>query len=109
MREAVDLWTLVQRYALRGIIKGYILYRADGSKGQVNEHRPGMDRSVNVATSLAGILDGIIVEQSLEAQAKQHGLKLLVDARDKTQAWCFETYKEQFSRALVCTQDPRKA
>jgi hypothetical protein len=90
------------------VLQGYILYRADTSKGQVNEHRRGMDCSVNVATSLAGILDGIIVDEALEAQAQQHGLKLLMDVRNKTQAWCFETYKDSFNRAMACTQDPRK-
>jgi hypothetical protein len=108
LRGVFDPWALVDRYAKRGLIKGYILYRPDTSKGDVNQHRPGMDCSVNVATSLAGILDGIIVSEALETQARQHGLILLFDARDKTQAWCFETYKDRFNRAMVCTQDPRK-
>src|SRR5258705_77004 len=108
MRGVFDPWTLVYRYTKRGIIKGSSLYRADASKGAINEHRPGMDCSVNVATSLAGILDGIIVDEALEAQAQQHGLKRLIDVRDKSQAWCFETYREQFRRTMVCAQDPRK-
>ncbi len=108
VRGTFGLWELVDRYARRGIIKGYILYRADHSKGELSEHRPAMDCSVNVATSLAGVLDGIIVDEQLEAEARQHGLKLLLDAREKTQAWCFETYKDQFNRHLLCTQDPKK-
>jgi hypothetical protein len=108
MQGVFDPWALVERYARRGLITGYILYRSDRSKGAINEHRPGMDCSVNVATSLAGILDGIIVDEALEAQAQKRGLKLLIDVRDKTQAWCFETYKEQFNRTMACTQDPRK-
>jgi hypothetical protein len=108
LRGDFDPWTLVDRYVKRGIVKGYILYRSDTSKGAINEHRPGMDCSVNVATSLAGILDGIIVDEVLEPQAQQRGLKRLVDVRDKSQAWCFETYREQFSRTMVCTQDPQK-
>jgi hypothetical protein len=108
MRGEFGLWPLIERYAKRDIIKGYILYRADTSKGQLNEYRRGMDCSVNVATSLAGVLNGIIVDETLEPQARRLGLKLLLDARDKTQAWCFETYKSQFNRAMLCTQDPRK-
>src|SRR5436190_3060972 len=73
-RGVVDSWTLVERYAKQGIIKGYILYRADTSKGMLNEHRSGIDCSVNVATSLAGILDGIIVDEALEPKAQQYGL-----------------------------------
>jgi hypothetical protein len=108
LRGTFALWNLVDRYVTNGIIKGYILYRWDRSKGDFNEHRPGMDCSVNVATSLAGLLDGIVVDESLEREAKRHGLKLLMDVRDKTQAWCFETYRNQFNRHILCTQDPRK-
>jgi len=109
MRGTFSPWDLVERYAKQGLIKGYILYRSDASKGELNEHRPGMDCSVNVATSLAGLLDGIIVDEGLEAETKAHGLRLLLDVRDKSQAWCFETYKDRFNRRMLCTQDPRKS
>jgi hypothetical protein len=108
MRGAFGPWDLVDRYAKKGFIKGYILYRSDHSRGEYNQHRPGSDCSVNVATSLAGLLGGIIVDEGLRGAAEEHGLKLLMDVRDKTQAWCFETYKNQFNRRMVCTQDPRK-
>jgi hypothetical protein len=108
MRGTFGPWDLVDRYAKQGLIKGYILYRSDSSKGETSQHRPGMDYSVNIATSLAGILDGIIVDESLEGEARAHGLTMLLDVRDKTQAWCFETYKDRFNRRMVCTQDPRK-
>jgi hypothetical protein len=101
-------WDLVDRYTKQGIIKGYILYRSDKSKGENNANRSGMNCSVNVATSLAGLLDGIIVDEDLEKEAKAHGLKLLLDVREKTQTWCFQTYKNQFNRRMLCTQDPRK-
>ena len=101
-------WNLVERYTKMGVIKGYILYRRDRSKGEINAYRPGMDCSVNVATSLAGLLDGIIVDEELEKDAKAHGLDLLLDAREKTQQWCFQTYQDQFNRRMLCTQDPRK-
>jgi len=101
-------WDLVDRYAKRGLIKGYILYRSDSSLGQINTYRPGMDCSVNVATSLAGLLDGIIVDEELEKTAQAYGLARLLDARGKSQAWCFESYLTQFQRAMLCTQDPKK-
>ncbi len=100
-------WGLVDRYTKRGIIKGYILYRSDKSKGENNADRPGMNCSVNIATSLAGILDGVIVDEDLEKEAKAHGLKLLLDVREKTQLWCFQTYKNQFNHRILCFQDPR--
>ena len=98
---------LIERFAKRGIVKGYILYRADQSQGKINQHRPGMDCSANVATSLAGLLDGIIVDESLEKIAQKLGLKLLLDARDKSQEWVFETYRDRFTRKMLCTMDPR--
>jgi len=100
-------WELVDRYTKEGIIKGYILYRRDQSMGRNNTDRPGMNCTVNVATSLAGLLDGIIVDEELEPAAKAHGLKLLLDVREKSQLWCFQTYKNQFNRRVLCFQDPR--
>lgn len=104
---AFEPWALVDHYAKQGIIKGYILYRSDKSKGDHNAKLPGMNYSANVATSLAGLLDGIIVDEDLEPTAKTHGLKLLLDVRERTQLWCFETYKNQFNRRMLCFQDPR--
>jgi hypothetical protein len=104
---AFQPWDLADHFAKQGIIKGYILYRSDKSIGENNTDRSGMDCSVNVATSMASLLDGIIVDEDLEKQAKAHGLKLLLDARDKTQAWCFKTYQNLFNRRMICFQDPR--
>ena len=101
-------WELVDRYSRAGIVKGYILYRLDRSVGELNAHRPAMNCSVNVATSLAGLSNGVIVAEELQEQAQAHGLTLLLDVREKTQAWCFQTYQHQFNRRLLCTQDPRK-
>lgn len=105
-------WELVDRYVQRGIIKGYILYKYDVTppkdKNKPDKESEGTDRSVNVATSLAGLLGGIIIDEALEPQAKARGLKLLMDVRDKTQLWCFETYQSQFNRRLLCHQTPRK-
>ena len=100
-------WELGKRFAARGVIKGYILYSQDTSTGGTSSHRAGMDRSVNVATSLAGVLDGIVVEESLEKEAIANGLTLLFDVRGKSQSWCFENYKDRFHRRLLCAQDPR--
>lgn len=104
---AFQPWDLVDHFAKQGIIKGYILYRSDKSLGENNTDRTGMDCSVNVATSMAGLLDGIIVDEDLEKEAKAHGLKLLLDVREKSQSWCFKTYQNLFNRRMICFQDPR--
>ena len=105
--ETLTSWELVKRFVKHGVIKGYILYSQDKSPGRTSDHRKGMDRSVNVATSLAGILDGVIVEESLEKEAIENGLTLLMDVREKSQSWCFENYSDRFNRRLLCAQDPR--
>lgn len=108
-RGAVALWSLINEYARSGVVKGYILYRADTSVEKDGEkYRPGMDVSVNIATSLAPILGGVIIGEGLEAEARRRGLPLLIDVRGKTQQWCFDTYRDRFRRDLLCTQDPRK-
>jgi len=89
-----DLWTLLGRYADGRFVKGYILYKSDSS--------------LAVATSLAGILGGVIVDEQMQPAAQAHGLKLLLDARDKSPSWCFESYKGRFNRRLICLQDPTK-
>lgn len=106
--DELDSWELVDRYVKKGIIKGYILYRLDTSRVKGNAVRRGTDCSVNVATSLAGLLDGIIVDEGLQDLARAHGLRLLLDARDKSQEWCFQTYKDRFNRRMLCFQDPCK-
>ncbi len=103
------VWELVQRYRDKGLVRGYVLYSFDHSEGGLFTKRPDMDRSVNVATSVAGLLGGILIEEGQEARALELGLKRLLDARGKTPSWCFNTYREQFSRRLLLVQDPKDA
>lgn len=107
-KQPVSSWELTERFAKQGIVKGYILYALDNSHREINTHAVGMNCSVNIATSLAGVLDAVIVDESIEPQAVAHGLKRLLDVRDKTQAWCFETYRDELNRVMICTQDPKK-
>ena len=110
LRATLEPWELVDRYRRQGLIKGYILYRFDRSKPEAgSKPRQGMDLSVNVATSLAGILGGALIDESLEAQAKAHGLPRILDARQKTQQWCFEQYRDQFTRKMLLAMDPKMA
>ncbi len=100
-------WELVRRYHEKGIIKGYILYSFDYSDGDLYGRRKNLDNSVNVATSVAGILEGILIEEGQQAQAEALGLKMLLDARDKSLPWCFQTYRDRLNRNMICAQDPR--
>lgn len=100
------IWDVAKRYAEQGIVKGYILYSWDSSEGAITTRRKESDESCNVATSLAGLLGGIIVSEGQEAQAKALGLKCLADVRDKTEQWVFDTYRDRLSRKYVLLQDP---
>ena len=110
VRATLEPWALVERFAGRGIIKGYILYHFDRSPSVgTGKLRPGMDLSANVATSVAGLLDGVMIDESLEAEAKRRGLPLLLDVRDKSQQWCFDTFKDRFNRRMLLAMDPKMA
>ena len=108
VRGTFEPWDLVDRYVQKDIIKGYLLYTADETPRPNFEYSRHVNRSVNVATSLAGLLDGVLVEERLQEQAERHGLKLLLDVRHLSPTDCFEKYRDQFNRHLLCTQDPKK-
>jgi len=99
-------WRLVERYAAQGIVKGYILYSWDFSAGEITTRRKNSDESCNVATSLAGLLGGIVVSEGQEAQAKALGLKRLADVRGKTEQWLVDHYQAKLNRKYVLLQDP---
>ncbi|MBQ7364235.1 MAG: hypothetical protein IJW46_01410 [Clostridia bacterium] len=65
------------------VVKGYILTDLG-------------DDSVNVATSLAGILEAIIVTPENESNAKANGLTCLLDVREYDDAWLRKS--EYFAR-----------
>lgn len=72
--RAEDLWKTVGRSG----VHGYVLFRTGTP-------------SVNVATTLAGVTGAVAIEESLEALAIQHGLRKVLDVRDKDDRWVFET------------------
>lgn len=93
-------WELVTRYHERGIIDGYVLYRltTDGS----------LDQSLNVATVMAGLKKGILIEESQVEQATELDLPLLYDARGKVPKDIFPEVKDQINRNFVLAQHPSK-
>lgn len=107
VRGVFDPWDLVRRFADKGVVQGYVLYRYDTSKGEVTQPRADIDESVNVATTIAGLVGGVLVSEELEAQAAALGLERLFDARGKTESWCFDTYKDRLNRRMACFQDPK--
>ena len=108
-RGTLAVWDLAERFKQKGIYKGYILYRFDTSEGRLWRERPNCDESVNVATTLAGLMDAILIDESQEKQAQRLGLAKLFDARGKDMAWCFDKYHEQLSRSILLTGEPKWA
>lgn len=64
-----DVWSLVDRYVKKGIVKGYILYDYNSQ-----------DNSINLATMQAAIRQGVLIDISQEAMAKARGLTRLYNA-----------------------------
>ena len=106
--EALEPWRLLEILMKAGRVDGYILYRMDRSDRPLYAApRADTDESVNVATSLCASFRAVAIDESIETRATALGLKRLLDVRGKTERWCFETYRERFSRTAVCTQDPK--
>ncbi len=106
-RGQFESWDLVKRYIDKGIIKGYILYSFDHKDRIEYPNHPDYpyDPSVNVATTLAGFYDAIIVSEAQEAKARELGLKKLFDARGRDMAWCFNKYSDKLNRDIMLTVD----
>jgi hypothetical protein len=104
-------WALARHFIKTGVVKGYILYQADLSSRTIYaEHSteaPAYDCSINVATTAAPFLRGMLIEQSLEPKARELGLTCLLDARGKTEAWAFDTYSKSANRHVLHCIDPK--
>lgn len=84
-----NAWSLVDQY--KNHLDGYILYK-DG------------DSSLNVASSLAGILNAIPVEETLESTVTGYGLTKVIDVRGKDEAWCKDNYWHLFNHDVIIEQ-----
>jgi autotransporter-associated beta strand protein len=72
------------------LFSGYIIYDKDANP-----------ESLDVATSVAGVEQAIIVDPSTVSYALAAGLPLILDARDKTQQWAWDNYHDRFSRTKM--------
>ncbi len=83
------VWDLVDRY--RSKLSGYILYDL------------GTD-SLNVATSLSGVLGAIAVDTGKESVAKAHGLAKVADVRGGDERWLMSKAWASFNRDVLLEQ-----
>src|SRR5690606_5182806 len=104
--QVLGVWELVDHARASGVVKGYILYAADPAERPIYDGVPE-NTSANVAVALCSILPGVAIEEGIEVQAKEQGLELLLDVRDKDERWLWDRYGERFSTSLHARQDPR--
>jgi hypothetical protein len=91
--EVSSVWDLLPPFKRQ--VKGMILYRLGTT-------------SLNVATSLCGILNAVAIDESLQAKAKAKGLKLLVDARGASGDAALGKYRDQFAHGIIVEQSVDK-
>ena len=103
----MNTWELVEHFKSKGIIKGYVLYRFDTSVGDKYQPRDNMDISSNVATSAAGVLNGIIIDESQEQQAINAGLTQLMDARNISYRMLFDMAQIAINPFFITLSDPQ--
>ncbi|ARN55791.1 GxGYxYP domain-containing protein [Sedimentisphaera salicampi] len=102
-----SLTSLIKRFKKQGLIEGYIVYSYDDSKGGAYTEREDIDSSLNVATTLAGIRNAILLEENVEVIGRRLGLKRLFDARGKTMDWCYDNVLGELNRNALLTVDPK--
>ena len=83
--HANDYAWFIDRYS--SIFKGYILYDKSVSAD-----------SLDVASSLAGLYDAIIVDPSTVSYATDAGLPMIMDVRSQTQGWAWSNYSASFNK-----------
>lgn len=64
------------------------------------------DLECNVATSLAGVLDAVIVDGASQFYAQAAGLTRVADVRGKDNAWAWANYGHLFNRDYLIHLDP---
>ena len=85
----------INRY--RTMLNGYVLY-----------DRAVNADSINIATSIAGITNAIIVDPATLSYATAAGLPLIVDARYLTYSQVFTQYSSRFNKDMLFHQDTTK-
>ena len=87
-----DFSGLLKKFAKHPQVKGYILCTYGES-------------SVNVAISLAGILNAIVIDSAtLKTIAENAGLKKLLNVQGKDEIWALDNYGDKFSKKISSYQ-----
>lgn len=104
--EHLTLDQAVLRVGEMGLLRGYVLYRYDQGPRPLHAAGP-VDESANVATTVAGIVDGVPVCEELEPRFQALGLRCLMDVRGTTELECLQQYGDRLSRSALGMADPK--
>lgn len=105
MEGSYNVWEVVKKYFKEGKISGYVLYEQELSQCG-NMHKPDFSESANTATMLAGLHRAILIEKSMEQDARKLGLEMIADATKMTPEQCFNENKEKFNNLFTFMSDP---
>lgn len=89
-----DVWQIVSSLMEHNIVKGYVLYSQDNA-------------SLNSATVHAGMLDAVLIDQSLKTKADMIGLQMLYDARFESQKDCWQQLGDSLNRRMTIAMNPK--
>lgn len=104
-RESDSIWleAMVKNYGVTTEERSDAMGLLEEFKDEVDGYIIGEwnDPSLNTATSLAGIKNGIVITAALENQVQDLGLEKIADARDIEPGSIFDDYKDEFDNTLL--------
>lgn len=100
-----NVWNVVKRYHDEGKITGYILYDLEKTQCIYSDDK-NISESANVATMLAGLYRAVMIDRSMEQEARSYGLEMIADATSMTPEQCFSEHKGEFNNLFTFMADP---
>lgn len=84
-----------------GPVKWLVDHFRDHFNGYIYYYPDTQPSSVNVATSLAGILKAIPIANGIESIATSLGIPMILDVRYRDEWWMFNNYWQDFNQAAL--------
>lgn len=107
-RQTMNVWQLLNHMSEKGLVKGYVVYDYDQGAGDMYTIRNDMDNSANIATTIAGLINAVVVDRSMVSKVHDAQLLELFDAscgvsyRD-----VYQHLKSAINHNLIMMVDPK--
>ena len=95
------------RYQFKSDPEFFLEHYRQHLKGYVFYDREENPHSINIATSIAGVTDALMVDRSTRHYARRAGLSLIADATTTDYPKAYSTYQGKFDRTRLFYQRPR--